>query len=76
MSLSENNLNDEWEAFMTSANDFEDDITEQTSKNDFDSTNAEMYVNTQNIHLFENIIPPEPTPIYISTKYKMKRQKN
>lgn len=71
MSLSENNLNDEWEAFMTSANDFEDDITEQTSKNDFDSTNAEMYVNTQNIHLFENIIPPEPTPIYISTKSKI-----
>lgn len=71
MSLSKNDLNDEWEAFMTSTNDVDDDVNEQSSKNEFDSTNTEMYVNTQNVHLFENMTPPESTPIYISTKSKI-----
>lgn len=70
MSLSQNNLNDEWEAFMTSANN-ESDNENTSSKNDFNSTNIETYINTQHVHSFENTIPPEPTPIYISTKSKI-----
>jgi hypothetical protein len=73
MSLSDNNLNTEWEAFMTSTNEVDDDDTTavKSSKNNFDSTNIEMYINTQHIHLFENVVPPESTPIYISTKSKI-----
>jgi TATA-box binding protein (TBP) (component of TFIID and TFIIIB) len=71
MSL-ENNLNDEWEAFMTSTNDSEDNVLDaKSSKNEFDSTNIEMYINTQHMNLFKDVIPPEPTPIYISTKSKI-----
>ena len=73
MSLSENNLNNlnnEWEAFMISSNESDDDDV-NPSKNDFNSTNIETYINTQHIHLFENMIPPESTPIYISTKSKI-----
>jgi hypothetical protein len=70
MSLSENNLNNEWEAFMISANESDNEEV-NTSKNDFNSTNIETYINTQHVHLFENMIPPESTPIYISTKSKI-----
>jgi hypothetical protein len=71
MSLSENNLNDEWEAFMTLGDESDENANVKSSKNDFDSTNIETYINTQHIHLFENITPPDSTPIYISTKSKI-----
>lgn len=71
MSLSENDLNDEWEAFMTSANKTDEDDDNTSLKNEFDSTNIESYINMQHVHLFENMVPPEPTPIYISTKSKI-----
>jgi hypothetical protein len=72
MSLSENNLNDEWEAFMISANvSDDDDNIKPSSKNEFDGSNIETYINTQHVHLYENMTPPNPTPIYISTKSKI-----
>ena len=68
----ENDLNCEWEAFMTSSNEQnDDDNIIKTSKNDFDSTNIETYINVQNVNIFKDVTPPEPTPIYISTKSKI-----
>lgn len=62
-------LNDEWEAFMSSAND-EEEETNATAQ-EFDPLNPETYVDKRNLHLFENVSPPEPSPIYISTKSKI-----
>ena len=63
-------LNDEWSAFMTSANDSDDDCY-NSNKVQFDPTNIESYINMQNVEQYSNIEPPNSTPIYISTKSKL-----
>lgn len=71
INMLENNLNDEWEAFMISTNEPDETEDVKSSRNGFDSTNIEDYINTQHVHLFENVNPPNSTPIYISTKSKI-----
>lgn len=70
MTLQDIDLNNEWEAFMTSTNEVDDNIN-PISKNEFDGSNIETYINTQHLHLYENMEPPNSTPIYISTKSKI-----
>ena len=47
-------LNDEWSAFMTSANDSDDDCY-NSNKVQFDPTNIESYINMQNVEQYSNV---------------------
>jgi TATA-box binding protein (TBP) (component of TFIID and TFIIIB) len=62
-------LNDEWNSFMTSMNESDED--DSSDKIAFDSSNIESYINMQNVQQYSTIDPPDSTPIYISTKSKL-----
>lgn len=58
------NLDDEWASYMENENNSDDEIEETK----IDPNVIESYINMSNVSKYENIEPPEPTPIHISTK--------
>ena len=66
-----NNINDEWDSFIS--NDFTEEIeyTEDELNDETNELNESTNSHNNGKSKFENISPPEPSNIYISTKSKI-----
>jgi hypothetical protein len=74
-SLKKNNIDEEWDNFLTNKHNpqgsDDDDESEYDEQSDLKTINGNTIENNSNSNEFFDVEPPEPSDIYISTKSKI-----